>query len=284
MSTETLYSRTEPTGERLSYGSYLRVPELLSLQTLLVGDRSHDELLFITIHQTYELWFKQVLFEVDTIARLVANDQIGEARRLLDRVVSIEKVLVDQIHILEHMTPRDFCHFRAALTPASGFQSAQFRELEFTMGLRDELYLRSFPPGTPDRARLDARLAAPSIRDGLYALLRRHGFDVAHNIDDDPEAFERAVRSLVPVYANTEDHRALYELCEALVAQDQWVATWRFHHVRVVERIIGSKHGTGGSPGVKYLDATTTRRAYPLLWAVRSQLDEHLLFGAYTPP
>jgi tryptophan 2,3-dioxygenase len=268
----------------LTYNSYLRVDELLAIQTPLVPERSHDELLFITIHQAYELWFKQILFELDTVARHIEAANLAEARRLVDRVSTITRVLVDQIHILETMTPRDFCHFRSALAPASGFQSAQFRELEFLMGLKEPNYLRSFPPGTSARARLDARLAAPSLRDGIHTLLRKAGFVVADDIDTNPEAFEASVRSLLPVYAEPEAHRDLHDLCEAVVALDQWVAIWRFHHVRVVERVIGSKHGTGGSPGVKYLDSTTTRRAFPLLWAVRSYLDEHELFAAYRGP
>jgi tryptophan 2,3-dioxygenase len=268
----------------LTYGSYLKVPELLSLQQPLVAERSHDEHLFIVIHQAYELWFKQVLFELDTVARHLELGNLAEARRLVDRVGVIQRVLVEQIHILETMSPRDFCHFRMALTPASGFQSAQFRELEFLLGLREESYLRSFREGSPERARLEERLATPSLRDRVHELLRLAGFRIADDIDDSEESFAAAVRSLLPVWAEPEEHRALHDLCESLVSLDQWVAIWRFHHVRVVERVIGTKRGTGGSPGVRYLDSTLTRRAFPLLWAVRSYLDEHELFAKYRGP
>lgn len=270
--------------EGLTYGSYLRVPELLSLQHPVVGDKSHDEMLFIVIHQAYEIWFKQILFELDTVAILVARGEIAEARRLTDRVVAIERVLVDQIHILETMLPRDFLHFRQALRPASGFQSAQFREVEFLSGLKDARYLRYYAEGSPEHTALARRFAAPTLRDVLYTALRAQGYDVADAADTDPAAFDRAVQSLLPIYRDVEKHFDLYHLCESLVAHDQWIAIWRFHHVRVVERVIGSKPGTGGSPGVGYLESTLNKRALPLLWAVRSALSDDDLFGAYTPP
>lgn len=267
----------------LTYGSYLQVDALLNLQQLQVPGGSHDELLFITIHQAYELWFKQVLFEVDTVARLMANDDLHEARRLLDRVIAIERLLVDQIHLLETMTPRDFCHFRRALTPASGFQSIQFRELTFVSGLKDPGYLR-FLHREEDISRLRGRLDAPSLRDHLYALLRRQGFVLPADPDADETTQLAAAQTLVPLYRDSDQHAALYALCEALVAHDQWLATWRFHHVRVVERIIGNKPGTGGSPGVRYLESTVPARAFPVLWIVRSLLDEDALFATYHAP
>jgi tryptophan 2,3-dioxygenase len=270
--------------EGLTYGTYLRVPELLSLQHPVVGDKSHDEMLFIVIHQAYEIWFKQILFELDTVAVLVARGEIAEARRLTDRVVAIERVLVDQIHILETMLPRDFLHFRQALRPASGFQSAQFREVEFLSGLKDARYLRYYAEGSPEHAALSRRFAAPTLRDVLYTALRAQGYDVSDDADTDQNAFDRAVQSLLPIYRDVEKHFDLYHLCEALVAHDQWIAIWRFHHVRVVERVIGSKPGTGGSPGVGYLESTLNKRALPLLWAVRSSLSDEDLFGAYRSP
>ena len=194
------------------------------------------------------------------------------------------KVLVEQIHVLETMTPRDFCHFRAALTPASGFQSVQFREVEFLCGLKAPSYLKYLDDQSPERARLQARLDAPSLRDTLYDVLRRQGFAVPDGVDDDESAFDAAIRSLLPVYSETEQWFDLYQLLESLVAIDQWIGIWRYHHVRVVERIIGSKWGTGGSPGVKYLASTLSKRAFPLLWAVRSYLDEDSLFATYRAP
>jgi tryptophan 2,3-dioxygenase len=269
---------------KLTYGTYLKVPELLELQEPRVPGRSHDELLFIIIHQAYELWFKQILFELDTVQRLLARGNLKEARRLGDRVIAIMKVLVEQIHVLETMTPRDFCHFRAALTPASGFQSIQFREVEFLCGLKVERYLQYLDASSPEHAKLRERLDAPSLRDTLYDVLRSKGFSIPDATDEDSDAFDAAVRSLLPVYSETEQWFDLYQLLETLVAIDQWLGIWRYHHVRVVERIIGSKWGTGGSPGVKYLAATLSKRAFPLLWAVRSYLDEDSLFATYVAP
>lgn len=267
----------------LTYGSYLQVPELLQLQRLMVDAGSHDELLFIVIHQTYELWFKQILFELDTVARHIRVDDLHEAWRLTARVVQIERVLTSQIHILETMTPRDFCHFRSSLMPASGFQSVQFREVEFLSGLKNPRYLRYLPDDSPERAALQARLDAPSLPDVLFERLRAMGYDIPDDLDDEAN-FERAARSLLPIYRDIEDHFDLYRLCEELVAHDQWLGIWRFHHVRVVERVIGSKPGTGGSPGVPYLESTLSKRALPLLWAARSYLSEDELHAGYRPP
>jgi tryptophan 2,3-dioxygenase len=275
-----------PASGELTYGSYLRVPELLQLQTLQVPGHSHDELLFIVIHQAYELWFKQLLFELDTVQRLLQQDQLREAHRLLQRVLAIEKLLVDQIELLSTMTPRDFCHFRQALTPASGFQSIQFRALEFLTGLKDPDYLDYTPAGSPDRLALEARLDAPSLLDTLLALLRRHGFEVPADPADltGRDALLQAARSLVPLYRDIEAHPALYDVCEALVAHEHSLTLWRFHHARVVERIIGTKPGTGGSTGMDYLDSTLRKRAFSLLWTARGMLDEDELFATYSPP
>lgn len=266
----------------LHYGSYLKVPELLQLQHRLAGEASHDELLFIIIHQSYELWFKLILFELDTVADRLEADDLVEARRLVQRVVAIEKALVDQIHLLETMTPRDFCHFRAALRPASGFQSVQFREVECLSGLKDASYLKYLVNQPEDADRLRARLEAPSLEDRFLHLLRRKGFAIAEDLENE-ENREHALRLLLPVYARPEAHADLYALCEALVEHAQWLGIWRFHHVRVVERIIGSKPGTGGSPGVAYLESTLRKRAFTLLWDVRALLDDDSLYGGGCP-
>ena len=266
----------------LTYGKYLKVSELLELQSTLVAEHSHDELLFIIIHQAYELWFKQILYELDTVRELMRSGNPIEARRLLDRVAIIGDVLVKQIHILETMTPRDFCHFRAALRPASGFQSAQFRELEYMCGAKDPSYLVNYEEGSIERLRLERRLAEPSLRETFYRMLQTFGYDVPE--DPGPDDTEQVVRALLPVYRNFEDQSAIYHLCEALVSHDQWIATWRFHHVRTVERIIGSKRGTGGSSGVPYLMSTVSKRLFPLLWEVRAWLDDDDLFATYKAP
>jgi tryptophan 2,3-dioxygenase len=267
----------------LTYGNYLRVPELLSLQTLQVPGGSHDELLFIVIHQAYELWFKQILFELDTTAELLAADDLAEATRLLERVSVILQLLVQQIHVLDTMRPRDFCHFRRALTPASGFQSNQFRELEFLTGLRDERYLAYLEDGSDEHARLVARMSTPSLRDRLHELLGRRGFSLPVGPPDELDR-DAVAAVLFPIYNECERHADLYRFCEALVQLDQQITLWRFHHLRVVERIIGTKYGTGGSPGVPYLAATLQRRAFPELWDVRARLDDDALFRHYAGP
>ncbi len=267
---------------KLTYNSYLKVPELLSLQHYESTPPAHDELLFITIHQAYELWFKQILFELDSVMAHMAQDDVYESSRLLQRVLKIEKLLVSQIHILETMTPRDFLRFRSALNPASGFQSIQFREVEFLTGIRDESLLRYIDQTTEDARRLNARLNSPSLRTGFYELLKRQGFDVQvpsedGELPDDVRA--NNLDALFPLYRFPEKYFHLYTLSEALVEHDQNLLLWRFHHVRVVERLIGTKPGTGGSSGVEYLSSTLDRRAYPTLWEVRATLSDDEIYG-----
>lgn len=268
-----------PEDDTLTYGTYLKVDEMLELQQLRSEPPMHDELLFITIHQAYELWFKQVLFELDTIIERLDMGDIYEARRLLGRVIKIEKLLVQQIHILETMMPRDFASFRSILNPASGFQSVQFRELEFVSGIKDDRVMRGIRLTDSERERLEERLEAPSLRDAFYAMLIARGFDVASPCDDpfDEEERARTVAALREIYDSPERNFHVYSLCEVLLDHDQALLLWRFHHVRVVERLIGTKRGTGGSPGVRYLNTTLAKRAFPILWEVRGLLrdDEH---------
>ena len=267
---------------KLTYNSYLRVPDLLALQCYESKPPAHDELLFITIHQAYELWFKQILFELDTVVELMKSDQVYEAWRLLQRVLAIEKLLVSQIHILETMMPRDFLRFRSALNPASGFQSIQFRELEFLTGIRDRTLLRYIDQSSDDSKRLQARLEAPSLRTWFYRLLKRQGFEVEVPPEEEEigaEMREKNLEGLFGLYRYPEDHFHLYTLAESLVEHDQNLLLWRFHHVRVVERLIGTKPGTGGSSGVKYLSSTLSQRAYPVLWEVRGTLSDEEIYG-----
>lgn len=266
----------------LTYNSYLRVPELLSLQSCESLPPAHDELLFITIHQAYELWFKQILFELDTVVEAMKSDEIYEASRLLQRVLAIEKLLVGQIHILETMTPRDFLRFRSALNPASGFQSIQFREVEFLSGIRDRSVMKHIDQTSDDSRRLNGRLNAPSLRTCFYELLGRMGFEVEVPPEEEEisEASRQAnLKGLYPLYRYPEKNVHLYTLAEALVEHDQNLLLWRFHHVRVVERLIGTKPGTGGSSGVAYLNSTLTSRAYPVLWEVRGTLSDEEIYG-----
>lgn len=263
---------------RLSYGSYLKIGELTGLQQLRSEPPRHDELLFIVIHQVYELWFKQLLHELDAVMeRLEGGEALG-AQRLMRRCTEIQRVLVAQLKVLETMTPNDFLTFRDHLLPASGFQSAQFRLLEFRSGWKHARHLNNYEPGSPERARLEAALDEPTLLDGFYGLLRRRGFELPASAPDaDPEtdpAREARVRELVRIYQRTEEHYDLYLLAESLVEYDEMFAQWRYLHVLMVERMIGSKLGTGGSAGVAYLRGTVDRKFFPELWEMRTYLSD----------
>ncbi|MEA2204657.1 MAG: tryptophan 2,3-dioxygenase [Blastocatellia bacterium] len=261
----------------LSYNKYLRVPELIDLQSLLSDPAHHDELLFITVHQAYELWFKQILHEIDAAIRLMDEDRGATAARALLRVVEIEKLLVQQIHILETMTPVNFLAFREELNPASGFQSMQFREIEFSSGAKDEGVLRQAATDEFALGRLQARMEAPSLGDTFYALLRRRGFDAPAD-DVPPDKTERGrpygkrVRAVRDILADFENHEQEFALAEALLAHDEWFSLWRSHHIKMVERMVGAKRGTGGSEGVGYLQTTLTKRFFPEIWEARTYL------------
>ena len=260
----------------LSYGSYLQVEQLRALQKLRSAPAQHDELLFIIIHQVYELWFKQLLHELDAILERLDRDEALGAQRLIHRCIEIERVLVAQIKVLETMTPNDFLTFRDLLMPASGFQSAQFRAVEFVCGLRSARHLEQYEPGTAEREELERRLAGPTLGEAFYALLRRRGFSLPESASSDgtgaDPARERRIRELIRIYQRPEAHYDLFLLAEALVEFDEMFSLWRLHHVAMVERMIGSKRGTGGSEGVAYLRRTLDRKFFPELWELRSYL------------
>jgi tryptophan 2,3-dioxygenase len=267
------YGKSTP----LSYNKYLRVPELIDLQTCLSSPAQHDELLFITVHQAYELWFKQILHEIDAAIALMKEDHPAEAAQSLRRVVEIEKLLIAQIHILETMSPVRFLGFRDELNPASGFQSMQFREIEFSSGLKHEKILREFAGDDYARRRLEARLQAPSLSEAFFALLRRSGFDTPA-IDSPREAKERRSnygkrqRAMVEVLTHPEKLYQEYQLAEALLEHDEYFSLWRSHHIKMVERMVGAKRGTGGSEGVGYLKTTLDNKFFPELWEARTYL------------
>lgn len=267
------YGRNAP----LSYNKYLRVPELIELQSLLSDPAHHDELLFITVHQAYELWFKQILHEIDATIRLLAEDRVPTATRAVRRVVEIEKLLVTQIHILETMTPVNFLGFREELNPASGFQSMQFREIEFSSGLKDAAVLREFEADEFAHARLQTRMQAPSLGDMFYATLRRRGFDAPG--DDVPveekerrRPYGKRVRAVRDILSAFEKNDEEFGLAEALLEHDEWFSLWRSHHIKMVERMVGAKRGTGGSEGIGYLRTTLTKRFFPEIWEARTYL------------
>jgi tryptophan 2,3-dioxygenase len=239
-------------GRRLTYGSYLHVPDLLRLQAGL--SEAHDELLFIVVHQAYELWFKVIIHELEATIERIHRDDLVSARHYLRRIKVIEDLLVEQVETLETMTPADFLAFRSELAPASGFQSVQFREIEFLSGLKEPGYLK-LDHSPEDTLALKRRFNEPSIWDAFTSLLRRRG-----------------ISNLADIYRERDQHRDVFELAEALLEHDEGFRVWRMRHVLMVERQIGDKPGTGGSTGVAYLQGTLKKRFFPELWEVRSQL------------
>ena len=253
-------------GARLTYGSYLRLPQLLDSQHLESEPPAHDELLFITIHQVYELWFQQLLHEAETVRdRLVGTvaasggRDLWFCRHLLSRMHVIERVLVQQVDVLETMTPQDFLEFRQRLAPASGFQSVQFRELEFLSGAKDPEFLHRFRGLTEDEdRRLRRRLGEPTLWDGFVHVLGEAGLDTSSD--------EAITASLRTVAHDRSSYADVWGLAEALLQHDELAAAWRARHVVMVERMIGGKTGTGGSTGADYLRGRLDLRYYPLLW------------------
>ncbi|SDY70638.1 tryptophan 2,3-dioxygenase [Micromonospora pattaloongensis] len=252
-------------GGVLTYGAYLRLTDLLGQQVPESAPPAHDELLFITIHQVYELWFKLLLSELtDARDRMLAGDSYLPRVRL-ERCHTIERVLVNQVDVIDTMTPQDFLAFRTKLAPASGFQSAQFREIEFLSGAKDPGYLQRFRGLTDDdRARLERRLAEPSLWDGFLAVLAKAGFEVG--------TAEQRFAAYAAIARDRERFGQLWDLAEALVAHDQAFCLWRARHVLMAERQIGTKPGTGGSAGGAYLRSRIELRFYPELWELRSRL------------
>jgi tryptophan 2,3-dioxygenase len=255
---------------QLTYGSYLRLEQLLDNQRLESDPPAHDELLFITIHQVYELWFKQLLHEA-TAARdaLVhhgeGDDRLWWARHLLSRMHVVERVLVQQIDVLETMTPQDFLEFRQRLAPASGFQSVQFRELEFLSGHKDPKFVRRFQGlSDAERSRLTRRLEEPTLWDGFLHVLAEKGLDTS--------SAEATMDGLRSVAHHRDKYADVWVLAEGLLQHDELAASWRARHVVMVERMIGSKTGTGGSTGAAYLRGRLELKYYPMLWELRSAL------------
>jgi tryptophan 2,3-dioxygenase len=252
-------------GGRLTYGGYLRLPELLAQQVPQTDPMARDELLFITIHQVYELWFKLLLHELEQIRDAMFEQEVWLARHLFRRVHASERVLIEQIEVLETMTPQDFMEFRAALAPASGFQSVQFRELEFLSGAKDPDFVRRFrAPSDEESARLERRLAEPTLWDAYVELLAARG--LAAGTDDEVR------ESLIAVARGRDRYDDLWQLAEDLLTHDEMAALWRKRHVQMVERQIGTKSGTGGSTGAPYLRKRLDMRYYPLLWELRTLL------------
>lgn len=262
----TIYGQSD-----LDYNDYLKVPQLLELQRPLSKPAHHDEMLFIVIHQAFELWFKQILHEFGVAIHAMRTGDAPRAVHALHRAVAVQRLLIQQIHLLETMTPVEFLGFRDHLKPASGFQSLQFREIEFLAGLKDPAYLVFFR-NRPDMVqRLESRMKEPDLRSAFLDLARARGVAVPQDPTGDPVATAKA---LVPIYEDRAHHEDLYAVSEVLLDLDETFSLWREHHVRVVERIIGFKVGTGGSSGAQYLRGTTGKRFFPFLWDLRTHLGE----------
>ena len=248
----------------MTYADYLKLDQLLTAQQPL--SELHDEMLFIVIHQTKELWMKELLHELNLAIRLIGEDRFAEAYKAMARISRIQAVMTLSWDVLSTLTPVDYLKFRDVLGTSSGFQSEQFREIEFRLGLKNPAFLEQYAEGSTGRARLETALREPSLREASTAALERSGFDVG---DGSAEVLAAA---WLEVYRNAERWFELYELAEKLVDIDDALAAWRHKHVLTVERIIGNKRGTGGSAGAPYLRSTLEKRVFPELWALRTSL------------
>ncbi len=261
----------------LHYGSYLKIPELLSLQHPLSRPEEHDEMLFILIHQVYELWFKQIIHESRLVSESFREGEAPKVLKILGRIKAIQKTLISQVDVLETMTPSDFARFRSLLNPASGFQSIQFRMVEFTFGLKDVDYLKFYSYDPAACLELEKVYRRPSVWDDFLLFLKNR----AYPVDDDLlnrdvtqiyTGSESIQKILADVYEKPSHDYELYVVCESLLDLDQSFTFWRFRHVSMVERLIGARVGTGGSSGVSYLQGTLKKRFFPDLWALRNHL------------
>jgi tryptophan 2,3-dioxygenase len=258
----------------LTYEQYLSLDALLSLQQPRSDGPENDEMLFIVIHQVYELWFKELLHELDRVVTLLRSDESHRAQHTLRRILTILKVLVAQLDILETMTPLEFLSFRVRLEAASGFQSNQFRQLEFLLGIKSVAALARFPEGSQGRLVLERRYREPTVWDGFLHYLSREGYPIpATQLTRDYarplEATSEIQQILLNIYRRDVKNTGI---CERLVDLDEGFAEWRYHHLRMVERTIGSKPGTGGSRGAAYLRTTLGSNLFPDLWEIRAQL------------
>jgi tryptophan 2,3-dioxygenase len=255
----------------ITYSDYLKLGDLLDSQKCLSAD--HDEMLFIVIHQTYELWFKEMLHELDYLRKLLLSNDLPRALHTTKRILTILKVLVHQTDILETMTPLEFLTFRDRLESASGFQSSQFRELEFALGQKNEQILNRFITSSEEGQRLKKRFEEESLWQVFLEFLKLNGYKITEEmINADKEVESTGLKEiLINVY---NSNYMIAQFCELLVDLDEGFQEWRYRHVKMVERTIGTKQGTGGSDGVKYLMATLSIKFFPLLWSIRKDFSK----------
>jgi tryptophan 2,3-dioxygenase len=259
----------------MTYGDYLGLDQLLTSQHP-ISDH-HDEMLFIIIHQTKELWLKQIVGELNLARELIRQDSLIPVHKILSRVSRIQAVMTLSWDVLSTMTPADYTSFRGVLGSSSGFQSAQFRLVEYLLGLKDAAHLRYQPGGSEWHAALSEALHRPSLWDEANAAIARAGLPLPAEVleRDWSECYqpsEAVETAWAEVYRDTARWWPLYQLAEKLVDLDDAMATWRHKHVLTVERIIGLKRGTGGTAGVAYLQSTVGKRAFPELWSLRTRV------------
>ena len=257
-----------------TYWSYLQLDELLSLQQPRPGEMEHDETLFVVIHQVYELWFKEMLHEIDYLQQRMRDNDTPVALHTLKRILTVLKVMVHQIDILETMTPLNFLAFRDRLETGSGFQSFQFRELEFALGMKHHDVMKRYPEGSEHRRRVEARFREPTLWDAFLRYLTANGHAVPRellerDVTQPPAPSPELQQVLIGVYR----HDAMVaQVCERLVDLDEGFMEWRYRHVKMVQRTIGTKPGTGGTAGADYLMTTLNKPAFPDLWVIRTNL------------
>ena len=269
----------QPTERSTTYATYLKVSELLDLQEPLTVPAQHDEMLFIIIHQVYELWFKQILHEAKRAIHAIASDQLLMFSRVTSRIKTIQTILTSQVEILETMTPIDFNAFRDRLNPASGFQSYQFRELEYRLGAKEPAYLRFHAHDPKATAILTQALKEPGLYDHFLQLLARRGFALPaellqRDVSTPYQASEAVLAVTIKIYREADRYYDLYSALESLIDLDEGLLLWRQRHVAMVERMIGNRRGTGGSSGVKYLSQTSSKRFFPEIWDARNWLGD----------
>jgi tryptophan 2,3-dioxygenase len=265
-------SDSPATRKAATYSNYLKLDELLELQQIRSGE--HDEMLFIVIHQVYELWFRQVLHEAAALQAALEETDTARAMATFRRILTIFKTLVSQVDVLETMSPRSFLSFRSRLESASGFQSAQFRELEFLLGQKKPALAEHHPEGSPGRRRIDAALESRTLWDSFLTYLSRSGHPIpehalSRDVTRPVEADEQVQEVLLEIY---QSETLASQICERMVDLDEGLQEWRYRHVKMVERTIGHKVGTGGSEGADYLRRTLFQPLFPDLWEIRTRL------------
>ena len=255
--------------EELNYNSYLQVPQLLDLQQRQTDPPHHDEMFFIIIHQSFELWFKECLHETDRLVFHLQNGSVSRALKITKRLNAIFETLTQQIQLLSTLTPAEFAGFRASLGTGSGFQSVQFRELEFAFGLRDEWFMKFFADDSFAIQRLQKRLTKPSVYEELLRALKNAGYDVPETHGDGLD--ERVLAVFKELYSHAEENYHWVLLFEAMIDFDMLFSKWRSVHILMVSRTIGGQPGTGGSSGGGFLEGRLPHRFFPELWEVRNR-------------